>query len=89
MGDWVFRLVRELVERPADGIFGEEYGATGDLARQWIIDPIDGTAGFIKHEDDFAIQIGLTDNGHVGAMGFYNLGIGFADFLDIINNNGS
>ena len=27
--------------------------------RVWIIDPIDGTAGFIKKDGDFAVQIGL------------------------------
>ena len=31
--------------------------------RVWIIDPIDGTAGFIDHDGDFAIQIGLAENG--------------------------
>jgi len=31
--------------------------------RTWIIDPIDGTVGFIKHEDDFAVQIGLVKDG--------------------------
>ena len=31
--------------------------------RVWIIDPIDGTAGFIKKDGDFAIQIGLAENG--------------------------
>ncbi|KXK00929.1 MAG: 3'-phosphoadenosine 5'-phosphosulfate (PAPS) 3'-phosphatase [Acidobacteria bacterium OLB17] len=52
---------------PGDAILSEEeIGA--DLgwtqnARCWIVDPIDGTAGFIKHEDDFAIQIGLAEHG--------------------------
>jgi 3'(2'), 5'-bisphosphate nucleotidase len=31
--------------------------------RVWIIDPIDGTAGFIKKDGDFAVQIGLAENG--------------------------
>ncbi|MDW4572952.1 inositol monophosphatase family protein [Microbacterium sp. M3] len=44
------RAIRALLEteRPGDGIFGEEYGITGDSARQWIIDPIDGTANYLK-----------------------------------------
>lgn len=31
--------------------------------RVWVIDPIDGTAGFIKKDGDFAVQIGLAENG--------------------------
>lgn len=52
---------------PDDAILSEE--EIGDelawtrAARTWIIDPIDGTAGFIKHEDDFAVQIGLAEKG--------------------------
>jgi histidinol-phosphatase len=35
-------------ERPEDGILGEEYGVTGEDSRQWIIDPIDGTANYLR-----------------------------------------
>jgi 3'(2'), 5'-bisphosphate nucleotidase len=31
--------------------------------RSWIIDPIDGTAGFVQKDGDFAVQIGLADDG--------------------------
>jgi 3'(2'), 5'-bisphosphate nucleotidase len=31
--------------------------------RMWIIDPIDGTTGFIKSTGDFSIMIGLIENG--------------------------
>ncbi len=31
--------------------------------RLWIIDPIDGTKGFIARDDEFAIMIGLLENG--------------------------
>jgi len=39
--------------RPHDGIYGEEMGSGHDTpgpaaGRQWIIDPIDGTAGFLR-----------------------------------------
>jgi histidinol-phosphatase len=50
----VERALRDRIatERPDDGILGEEYGtATGSGAgvhRQWIIDPIDGTANFLR-----------------------------------------
>lgn len=44
------RAIRDILatERPGDGIFGEEYGTTGDSRRQWIIDPIDGTANYVR-----------------------------------------
>ena len=31
--------------------------------RAWIIDPIDGTAGFVQKDGDFAVQIGLAEDG--------------------------
>jgi histidinol-phosphatase len=46
----VERAIRGLIaaERPGDGIYGEEYGIEGDSPRQWIIDPIDGTANYLR-----------------------------------------
>ncbi len=52
---------------PIDAVLSEEEtdDAENRLAgkRVWIIDPIDGTWGFIKKDDDFGVQIGLTENG--------------------------
>ncbi|MBC7900022.1 MAG: 3'(2'),5'-bisphosphate nucleotidase CysQ [Saprospiraceae bacterium] len=52
---------------PDDAILSEEEIDDTDrrLAsnRVWIIDPIDGTSGFIKKNGDFAVQIGLAENG--------------------------
>ena len=48
----VDREVEELLRaqlsrvRTRDGIIGEELGSTGTAARQWVIDPIDGTQNF-------------------------------------------
>ena len=46
----VERMIRErLAARPADTVLGEEFGATGGLqGRSWIIDPIDGTANYLR-----------------------------------------
>lgn len=50
----VERAIREGLahERPGDGILGEEYGTEkgsgAGAHRQWIIDPIDGTANFLR-----------------------------------------
>lgn len=52
---------------PDDGILSEEEIDDVELRiskrRVWIIDPIDGTAGFVKKDGDFGVQIGLAENG--------------------------
>ena len=52
---------------PNDAILSEEEpdDVSSRLASQrvWIIDPIDGTSGFIEKSGDFAIQIGLAVGG--------------------------
>ena len=52
---------------PDDGILSEEEDDTIEIRvsrdRVWMIDPIDGTWGFIKKDGDFGVQIGLTENG--------------------------
>ena len=49
---------------PEDGIIGEE-GASirPHAARQWIIDPIDGTLNYIRGMTDWAVSIGLLEHG--------------------------
>jgi 3'(2'), 5'-bisphosphate nucleotidase len=53
-------------EFPDDGILAEESVDTSHrLARErvWMIDPLDGTTGFIDGNGDFAVQIGLVEKG--------------------------
>ena len=50
-------------ERPSDGIFGEEFGVEGDAQRQWIIDPIDGTANFMRGIPLWGTMIALAVDG--------------------------
>lgn len=50
-------------ERPDDGILGEEYGTEGDSRRQWIIDPIDGTANFLRGVPNWATLLALAIDG--------------------------
>ena len=59
------RAIRAVLEaeRPGDGIFGEEYGVTGDSERQWIIDPIDGTANYLKGIPMWTTLIALAIDG--------------------------
>jgi len=45
--------------RPQDAIVGEEYGVTGDAARRWIVDPIDGTKNFVRGAPVWATLLAL------------------------------
>lgn len=48
-------------ERPQDGILGEEYGATaGTSGLTWVLDPIDGTRGFISGTPTWGVLIALS-----------------------------
>ena len=66
------KLANELIvqrlqsEFPQDGILAEESIDTSrrlSKQRVWMIDPLDGTTGFIEGNGDFAVQIGLSENG--------------------------
>ncbi len=51
-------------ERPEDGIVGEEFGNSGSTTRKWIIDPIDGTANYMRGVPVWASLIALSIEGH-------------------------
>lgn len=59
------RAIRSLLERerPGDGVFGEEFGVTGGTDRQWIIDPIDGTANYLRGIPMWSTLIALAVDG--------------------------
>ncbi|HEY2644262.1 MAG TPA: inositol monophosphatase family protein [Galbitalea sp.] len=61
----VERLIRERIEaaRPLDSILGEEYGGDRSEGRQWIIDPIDGTANFMRGVPIWGTLIALAVDG--------------------------
>ncbi|MFY0617139.1 histidinol-phosphatase [Shimia sp.] len=49
-------------ERPEDSILGEEYGETpGTSGLTWVLDPIDGTRGFISGTPTWGVLIALSD----------------------------
>jgi myo-inositol-1(or 4)-monophosphatase len=58
-------IVRILSKRcPDHGIIGEEFGTVRPDARfQWVIDPIDGTRGFIMGTPMWGTLIGLLEDG--------------------------
>ncbi len=49
--------------RPRDAVLGEELGHSGTGARQWVIDPIDGTKNFVRGVPVWATLIALLDEG--------------------------
>ncbi|MEH3140520.1 MAG: histidinol-phosphatase [Mycobacterium kyogaense] len=59
-------LLRERLaeQRPADSVFGEEFGGTKDFTgRQWVLDPIDGTKNFVRGVPVWATLIALLVDG--------------------------
>lgn len=49
--------------RPQDSILGEEFGATqGSSGFTWVLDPIDGTRGFISGTPTWGVLIALNDD---------------------------
>ena len=67
----VERALRERIarERPGDGLLGEELGdaPAADTAarRRWIIDPIDGTKGYVRGLPVWATLLALEVDGRV------------------------
>ncbi|PIE12291.1 MAG: histidinol-phosphatase [Rhodobacterales bacterium] len=63
------RAMREILaaRRPRDGIVGEEYGTTqGKSGLNWVLDPIDGTRGFLAGTPTWGVLIAASDaNGPV------------------------
>lgn len=58
--------MRALIEKtcPKDGIIGEEFGTVREgAARQWVLDPIDGTRSFIAGRPIFGTLIALLQDG--------------------------
>lgn len=52
--------------RPDDLVFGEEYGgddAGGAATRRWIVDPIDGTKGYVRGMPVWATLLALESDG--------------------------
>jgi len=66
------RAIRAIldIERPDDAVLGEEFGTSGETARRWVIDPIDGTHNYMRGIPVWATLIALTVDGvaHVGVV---------------------
>lgn len=58
------KVIRE--DWPDHGIFGEEFGASDrDSDYLWLIDPIDGTKGFVRGYGMFSTQLALMHKGQL------------------------
>ncbi len=58
------RAMRDVLakRRPQDGILGEEYGAqAGESGLTWVLDPIDGTRGFVSGTPTWGVLISVAD----------------------------
>jgi histidinol-phosphatase len=57
----VEKKIREMISQlaPADIVIGEEFENTGSSTRAWIVDPIDGTANFLRGLPIWATLIAL------------------------------
>jgi histidinol-phosphatase len=66
----VERVIRERVarDRPGDAVVGEEYGATGDARRRWVVDPIDSTKNYVRGVPIWGTLVALQEDG-TGTIG--------------------
>ncbi len=55
------------LERPEDGILGEEFGVTGSRRARWIIDPICGTHNLVRGDPRWAVMVALEVGGRLEA----------------------
>lgn len=62
------QAIREIILNafPDHGFYGEETGQTqSDAEYLWLVDPIDGTKGFVRQYPFFSTQIALMHNGEI------------------------
>ncbi len=62
------QAIREIIlaEFPDHGFYGEETGRTQEDADYlWLVDPIDGTKGFVRQYPFFSTQIALMHHGEI------------------------
>jgi histidinol phosphatase-like enzyme (inositol monophosphatase family) len=58
------RAMREILaeRRPMDAIFGEEYGVVaGSSGLNWVLDPIDGTRGYLSGTPTWGVLVAVSD----------------------------
>jgi myo-inositol-1(or 4)-monophosphatase len=60
----VERLISERLATvyPEDGFQGEESGFTRSGTLKWVVDPIDGTANYVRGDPRFCVSLGLIED---------------------------
>lgn len=87
------RVMRDILakHRPDDGILGEEFGQVpGSSGRTWVLDPIDGTRGFISGTPTWGVLIALSsaDGPIMGVIDQPYIGERFVGSVDIAQVSG-
>ena len=65
------RAVEDLIRKqiaehwPFDAMLGEEGGVTGSGQALWVVDPIDGTANFMRGHRDWGVCIAVYEGGRI------------------------
>ncbi|WP_170763889.1 inositol monophosphatase family protein [Ruegeria lacuscaerulensis] len=70
--------IRALISEyyPTDAVLGEEEGQTGRGDAIWVVDPIDGTANYMRGLPDWAVSVGYCEGSEI------KLGVIFAPGRD-------
>jgi histidinol-phosphatase len=55
------------LERPDDGVVGEEFGVSGNRRSRWLIDPIHGTDNLVRGDPRWAVMVALEVGGRIEA----------------------
>lgn len=67
--------LEEVLHQPGEGWLSEESPDTADRldkARVWIVDPLDGTREFVAGRSEWAVSVGLIEDGRLVAGGVWN-----------------
>jgi len=71
VNDWVSAadrasedVILEMLHRltPGIGVLAEESGRRGDAGLSWVVDPLDGTANFVRRFPHFGVSVALVED---------------------------
>ena len=68
-------LLHRALVRPGEGWLSEETHDDGHrigMERVWVVDPIDGTRGFLAGQAEWCVSVGLSVDGEIAAAGILN-----------------
>ncbi len=68
-------LLHKALVRPGEGWLSEETHDDGHrigMERVWVVDPIDGTRGFLEGRPEWCVSVGLSVAGEITAAGILN-----------------